>query len=158
MNFATQPKKQSGSTFKRNPHQRSNSLITQECSFNPITNRPTQNNFARAAETSRNLKDPLPTKLTNDPAEFSFRGMAMARMKFGDGRKDNQTTAKRQPQTMDEIRTDTMRNSKSFKTEPKLPNGADKRLRETLHNALKNPASRVYQPTFTGFLADQMSP
>ena len=34
----------------------------------------------------------------------------------------------------------------------------EKRLTEQLQKAIANPTSRVYQPTYTGFLADQMSP
>lgn len=34
----------------------------------------------------------------------------------------------------------------------------ENRLENTLQQSLKNPVSRVYQPTYTGFLSEQMSP
>ena len=37
-----------------------------------------------------------------------------------------------------------------------LSDTAERRLNDTLHKALENPKSRVYNNTFQGFLADQM--
>ena len=34
----------------------------------------------------------------------------------------------------------------------------ERRLKNNLQDSLQNPKSRVYQPTFTGYLSEQMSP
>ena len=48
----------------------------------------TMANSKRPQIVGRGVVDPVPAKLTNDMAEFSFRTQALARMKFGGEKED----------------------------------------------------------------------
>lgn len=126
----------------------------------------------------------MPQKLTNDSAEFSFRQLAIARMKYQQS--DEKEGGKPDPNTRNYSQIYTKRSNAAASARGRTANklresgkkyqsidyaarrttiagqelspDADRRLDETLQNSLKNPQSRIYQPTFQGFLADQMSP
>lgn len=116
----------------------------------------------------------LPQKLTNDTAEFSFRQMALARMKIQDndtselqGDQQSQYVPKGIP-TYDAIRKATSNSrtqghqknftSINFQTKCALSPHTEKRLEETLQKSMHQKNARSFQPTYTGFLSEQMSP
>lgn len=106
----------------------------------------------------------MPPKFTNDSAEFSFRQLAIARTKFGGEREHRHASCDVRKSASKVVESPPKRHS-VFQNQverraggPPLDQGNEERLQQTQQQILSNPKDRKYQPTYTGFLADQMSP
>lgn len=97
----------------------------------------TLSNAKRSVGRGKGFVDPVPPKLTNDSAEFSFRQLALARMKFG-GEKERRASAQVHASTDSRINSSPPKRHSLFQNQierraggPDLDKANEERLNQT---------------------------